>query len=212
MKRVAVSAIAALVAGFALLAGGLQPARANGVPQLVKLTYLDGVSNFGPKDAEGVLEFSFAEAYARVDIKNLRPTDGYTFEGWLTGPGEPLFVGTVTANASGVGTLQTKLEGLTGYDYNTFVVAAHKSGAADGQLPAEISIAGRFTIIGDDGKSATPGDLRPATLPDTGENAPRSTTERVGRTLTITAASAGLAFFFLRYLRSRRSSHDQGTV
>lgn len=212
MKRVAFSAIVMLIAGSALLAGGLERARANGVPQLVKLTYLDGVSNFGPKDAEGVLEFSFAEAYARVDIKNLKPMDGYTFEGWLTGPGDPLFVGTVTANGSGVGTFQTKLEGLTNYDYNTFVVAARKTGAADGQLPAEISIAGRFTIIGDDGKSATAGDLRPATLPDTGENAPRSTTERVGRTLTITAASAGLAFFFLRYLRSRRSSHDQGTV
>ena len=121
-------------------------------------------------------------------------------------------MGKISPSSAGVGTLDTKLEGLTSYDYNTFLVAGRKAGATEGQLPAEVSIAGRFTVIGDDGKSSAGGDVKPATLPDTGENPPMSTRERIGRTLTITAASAGLAFFFLRYLRSRRSSHDQRTV
>ena len=44
-------ALVALV-GPALL-GPVMAARANGVPQLVKLTYIEGISNWGLKDAEG---------------------------------------------------------------------------------------------------------------------------------------------------------------
>ena len=65
MRSIAAAAIAIIalaILGITVPGGS---ARANGVPQLVKLTYLDGVSNWGPKNAEGVLEFSFAEAYAR---------------------------------------------------------------------------------------------------------------------------------------------------
>lgn len=211
MRRAVFGGIVAIVAFLALTLGGQPAAHANGVPQLVKLTYLDGVSNFGPLDGEGVLEFSFAEAYARVDVKNLKPIEGYTFEGWLKGPGAPLFVGKIPVNAAGIGTLNTKLTGLSSYDYNLFVVTARKAGTPEGQAPAEISIAGRFTVIGDDGASAT-GDVRPATLPETGEKPPMSTTQRVGRTLTITAASGGLAFVFFRVLRKRRVTDDQGSL
>ncbi|MEO8538503.1 MAG: hypothetical protein ABI577_02090 [bacterium] len=208
MKTALLGGLAALVAACALSFGGGQPARANGVPQLVKLTYLDGVSNFGPKDAEGVLEFSFAEAYARFDVKNLKPIDGYVLEGWLKGPGEPLFVGAIVPNASGVGVLDTKLKGLTRYDYNTFVIAARKTSAAEGQPGTDISIAGRFTVLGDEGQAAAGGDVKPSNLPDTGESPAMSTRQRVGRTVTIAAASAGLAFFFLRYMRRRRVTSD----
>lgn len=205
MRRAIVGGIAALVVALAFMAGGGHQARANGVPQLVKLTYLEGVSNFGPKDAEGVLEFSFAEAYAHVDVKNLKPIDGYTLEGWLLGPGQPLFVGTLAPNAAGVGAMDTKLSDLPGYDYNTFVIAARKPSTAEGKLPADVSIAGRFAVIGDDGKSQAAGDLRPGSLPDTGEEPPTSLRERIGRTLTVTAAAAGAALLFLRYWRSRRT-------
>ena len=68
MRRTITAGLAALALLTAVLSGG-GAAHANGVPQLVKLTYLEGVSNFGPKDAEGVLEFSFAEAYARATPK-----------------------------------------------------------------------------------------------------------------------------------------------
>ena len=205
MRRIVLGGLASLFVACAfLLAGGGRPANANGVPQLVKLTYLDGVSNFGPKDAEGVLEFSFAEAYAHVDVKNLKPIDGSTFEGWLLGPGKPLLVGSITPNASGVGSMDAKLKDLPSYDYNTFVIAVRKPATAGGQLPAEISIAGRFTVIGDDGSTGASGEIKPGSLPDTGEEPPMSTRERIGRTITITAAAAGAALLFLRYWRSRR--------
>lgn len=205
MRNAVFLGVAAMAVALTLFLGGGRSAEANGVPQLVKLTYLDGVSNYGPKDAEGVLEFSFAEAYAHVDVKNLKPVDGYTFEGWLTGAGSPLFVGKVTPDASGVGSMEAKLENLANYDYNTFVIAARKSGAAAGSLPTDISIAGRFTVIGDDGKATGAGDVKPSTLPDTGEKPAMTTRERIGRTLTIAGAAAGAALLFLRYWRSRRS-------
>jgi hypothetical protein len=209
MKRFVLAGLAAFAIAVVFLAGGAG-ARANGVPQLVKLTYLEGVSNFGPKNAEGVLEFSFAEAYARVDVKNLEPQEGYTFEGWLLGGGPPLFVGDIALNPAGVGLLDTKLELLDSYDYNLFVVSARKADAAAGVRPQETAIAGRFTVIGDDATSAA-GDVRPTSLPETGEDPGMTTRERAGRTITIAAAAGGLAFVALRVLR-RRKVHDQGSL
>ncbi len=205
MRRSLIAALALLVVSLGSATAGLDRAAANGVPQLVKLTYLDGVSNYGPKDAEGVLEFSFAEAYVHVDVKNLKPADGYAFEGWLLGPGTPLFVGKITPNASGIGAMDAKLTGLARFDYDRFVVAARTSATAEGQLPADISIAGRFTVIGDDGSTQSGGDLRPGTLPDTGEKPAMTTRERVGRTVTVACAAAGVALLFLRYWRGRRT-------
>lgn len=206
MKRLRFACCALALLGLGVLAwpGG---ARANGVPQLVKLTYLNGVSNWGPKDGEGVLEFSFAEAYARVDVKNLPPRAGYSYEGWLTGgEGEPLLVGPITTSEAGVGVLETKLKDLNRYDYNTFVVAARGPAAPQGAMPAEKSIAGRFTVIKDEPGSSAGADTRPSTLPDTGEHA-TSTRERIGRTVTVVAIAGGVAIAGLGFLRRVRR-HD----
>jgi len=203
MRRAILGGLATFALALVVFATPAYPAQANGVPQLVKLTYLDGVSNFGPRDAEGVLEFSFAEAYARVDVKNLTLVEGRTYEGWLTGGSAPLLVGQIPVNASGIGNIEAKLTGLSSYDYNMFVVAARGASTAEGAFPAEHSIAGRFTIIGDD-PSNVGGDIRPGELPDTGEQAPMSTQERIGRALTVSAAAAGLAFGFIRIMRRKR--------
>lgn len=206
MRRFLIGGFAAFAVALVFLMGDAMPVRANGVPQLVKLTYLAGVSNFGPTDAEGVLEFSFAEAYARVDVKNLKQPEGYEFEGWLMGAGTPLFVGKIPVNAAGVGTLDTKLENLASYDYNLFVVAARKAGAEGAGRPPETSIAGRFTIIGDESGTTPGGDVRPSLLPETGQEPGPTTRERIGRTITISAAAGGLAFVFLRVMRKRKAT------
>lgn len=209
MRRYIIVVLASFAVALVVLAGD---ARANGVPQLVKLTYLEGVSNFGPHDAEGVLEFSFAEAYARVDVKNLKPAEGYTYEGWLKGGSPALKVGTIEVNSAGIGSLDTKLAGLSSYDYNLFVVTARAAGDTSDALPAQFSIAGRFTVIGDEANTKGAGDIRPSQLPDTGEKAPPTLRERVGRTLTIAAAAGGLAFVFLRVFNRKKVTDDQGTV
>jgi len=195
-----------LVAAILLVLGaltGLPHARANGVPQLVKLTYLEGVSNFGPQNAEGILEFSFAEAFARVDVKNLPAADGYTYEGWLTGGSDaPFRVGEIPVDASGIGLLETKLLGLASYDYDLFVVAARGAATAEGAMPADRSIAGRFTVIADTTGTAG-GDVRPGSLPDTGEKPPFSTSQRLGRVFMVAGPTAGLALIFLSFNRRR---------
>jgi hypothetical protein len=194
--------IAAILLGAGALAG-LPHARANGVPQLVKLTYLEGVSNFGPQTAEGVLEFSFAEAFARVDVKNLPPTDGYTYEGWLTGGSDaPFLVGEIEVDAAGIGVLETKLSGLASYDYDLFVVAARGEGTAEDAMPADRSIAGRFAVISDATGTAA-GDVRPGSLPETGEKPPLGTNERLGRVFMIAGPTAGLALILLSLNRRR---------
>lgn len=198
---------AALALLTALLVAGDGPARANGVPQLVKLTYLDGISNFGPHEAEGVLEFSFAEAYARVEVKNLAPEQGLTYEGWMTGPGgKTLFVGDLPINASGLGSFEAKLANLDSYDYNLFLVAVRPSGTAREALPDKRSIAGRFVVL-TNSESSKPGDVRPGVLPDTGESQGRTTGQRAAYALFAMAIAACCALAALRILR-RGGEHD----
>ncbi len=145
----------AVVALAAILFLGATNSRANGVPQLVKLEYVPGLSNFGPQDAEGVLEFSFAERYARVDVKNLVPEAGFAYEGWMIAPdGHALSVGTFTIEADGIGLLESRFDGIERYDYDRFVIAAREASEPLGSLPSRLSIAGNFTIIED---AATPG-------------------------------------------------------
>ncbi len=184
----------------ACLPPGGTTARANGVPQLVKLTYLEGISNFGPRDAEGVLEFSFAEAYVRVDVKNLVPQGGLAYEGWMVAPGgKSLYVGDLPVNAVGAGAYEGKLANLTSYDYNLFVVTARSATASAGAMPDKKSIAGRFVVIGA-GESTRIGDTRPGLLPDTGQLPPRSV-GRVGVTLLVAAMAATGAVMMIRIAR-----------
>ena len=198
-------AAAALVLLAVATAGRPGDARANGVPQLVKLTYLEGVSNWGPKDGEGVLEFSFAEAYARVDVKNLKPAEGFSYEGWLTGgTGAPLLVGKINVQASGIGLLDAKLTNLKRFDYNMFVVAARGPGAPSGEMPPQHSIAGRFTVLADTAGGSAAGDLRPAELPNTGEAGAPSTRTRLIQTGFTTLAAASLVLVFKRTMKRRQ--------
>jgi len=206
MRHFALAAWAVVaLAGLAIL-GPVPAARANGVPQLVKLTYLDGVSNWGPKDAEGVLEFSFAEAYARVDVKNLPPQAGYTYEGWLIGgAGAPFKVGAITVSASGVGALETKLADLQRYDYNTFVIAARVPSAPADAMPAERSIAGKFTVLNENGTpKAGDAAAKPGTLPDTGERAGATTRDRIARTFTVVMVAGGIALVAVALIRREK--------
>jgi hypothetical protein len=201
------AALAVLLAVLAAGAGSSHHARANGVPQLVKLTYLEGVSNFGPTDAEGVLEFSFAEAYARVDVKHLKPATGYTYEGWLTGGAEaPFRVGEIKVDAAGLGVLDAKLTGLNSYGYDLFVIAARPSSDHGAAMPTELSIAGRFTVIGDEHGTAAGGDARPGTLPSTGEKPANDLAGRFGRALTAAGVAGAVAFVVLSFKRRRSAA------
>jgi hypothetical protein len=193
----------AIVAALVLTTGD-HAVRANGVPQLVKLSYLDGVSNWGPAEGEGVLEFSFAEAYARVDVKHLAPQEGYVYDGWLSGgAGEPFRVGEIHVDAAGIGTLETRLTGLVGYDYDLFVIVPRETGAAAEMLPEQRSIAGRFTVIKDQTSEGANGDSQPILLPNTGERPAGwdSNTRLIATVLAMALVAGGLLLF--RRMRTR---------
>ena len=198
----------ALIAMLALV-GSTFGARANGVPQLVKLEYVPGLSNFGPQNAEGVLEFSFAERYARVDVKNLIPEEGLAYEGWMINPeGHALSVGTFTIAAEGIGLLESRFDGIERYDYNRFVIAARAASEPLGKLPQRLSIAGSFTIIDD---AATPGaapaESRPQVLPETGQVPQNNLQGRILMTLGAMVATA-LGIFVVQRARNRRVTND----
>jgi hypothetical protein len=196
-----------VVASLGLMLVPAGAARANGVPQLVKLTYVQGVSNFGPQDAEGVLEFSFAEAYARVDVKGLKPEPGYSYEGWLIAPGgDSLKVGPIALGPDGVGFLDTRLEKLQSYEYRTFVVAARGPAAQGTGMPTELSIAGVFEVLGSEPAGSARGDLRPGVLPDTGEAVPLSTMTRIvraGGAATLMTVVTAAALVIIRRRRAQ---------
>lgn len=203
MRKLLLLMAFAVIAGSVLTAGPAAGARANGVPQLVKLTYLAGVSNWGPQDAEGVLEFSFAEAYARVDVKNLAPAAATIYEGWLVTPGgDTLLVGPIAIGPDGVGALDAKLTGLNRYDYSLFVITGRATDSAGGAMPATKSIAGRFAVVNDG--SAQAGDTRPSSLPNTGEKPAPGTWARWLPTIVATVAASVVGGLWYRWNRGRK--------
>jgi hypothetical protein len=185
-----------------------QPAEANGVPQLVKLEYLEGLSNWGPEDAQGVLEFSFAESYARVDVKDLVPEPGYTYEGWLLNDnGNAFLVGEIAIAASGIGALETSLDGLDRHDYNLFFIAGRTEADAPGIPPSTLSIGGSFTVIANAADGTDAGDTRPQVLPDTGEAATQSPFSR-GLMAMAAMTATGITIIFVSRLRRKGTTND----
>ena len=206
MRRLVFLLVAVLLGSSTLVSMPAGTARANGVPQLVKLTYLAGVSNWGPQDAEGVLEFSFAEAYARVDVKGLTPAVNTTYEGWMVAPnGDALFVGKIPITPDGVGALDTSLTGLSRYDYNLFVITGRPSDSTPGTMPAQKSIAGRFTVVADANSVGQVGDSRPTQLPNTGEKPAPGLWTRLLPTLGATLAASVLGGLWFRWKRGRKT-------
>src|SRR5690606_4550870 len=65
---------------------GAREARANGVPVLVDLAYID-LSNWGPQDATGKAELTFAEGIVRIEAQGLPVLDGTdggdVYQAWL---------------------------------------------------------------------------------------------------------------------------------
>jgi hypothetical protein len=207
------AAALALLSAAALLFGA-GAAHANGVPQRIRLAYLDGVSNWGPKDAEGVVSLSFAEAYARIDVSRLVAEPGFVYEAWLVNPaGNALFVGALTVDGSGVGGAEAKINGLERYDYDLFVITARSATTPAGTLPNEKSIAGRFAPPQDTPVSQGAGDQQqnqsgnvPRVLPETGER-PAGDGSPFANPRFLAAgalAAGGLAIFGLRQRALRR--------
>src|SRR5262245_7130956 len=99
---------AALLASTLALATPAAPAWANGTPIRIVLSYLNGVSSFGPKNATGVAELITSEGEVRLTAAGLQKLgDNEEYQLWISS-GEAklqLRLGTVQVNDAGVGRL-----------------------------------------------------------------------------------------------------------
>ncbi len=138
-----------LALAAALLAFPSPRAGANGVPQLVKLTYLDSISTWGPEDAEGVLEFSFAEGFLSIDAVGLPRLVGQAYEGWLvrSSSNEALSVGQFNAQADGTARYEAQLPPITDYSLDLFIITV-QSLTDPIEVPSQQrSIGGFFSVL-----------------------------------------------------------------
>lgn len=140
-------AVALLVLGW--WAGPRPAAHANGVPQLVKLTYLESISNWGPAEAEGVLEFSFAEGFLSLEAVGLPRLVGQAYEGWLvrSNTNEAISVGRFNAAADGTVQYEAQLPPITDYSLDLFMITVQSLSDPEGQTSQLRSIGGFFSVI-----------------------------------------------------------------
>jgi len=167
-----------IAAALALLASPALPARANGVPTIVTLSYLDGLSNWGPTDASGSVELIFAEGYVRLSADGLPVLEGERYQGWI--------VNSQTNDAISIGQFNTTLDGEIRYEgvlppiadfgFDLFILTVEPDPDDAPQPSAQRSIGGRFSLIGlpaTDGSLATDtqsnGGISPQQLPNTGD-------------------------------------------
>ncbi len=168
--------IARLVALLAVVAGlCLSPVRghANGVPTVVELRYLEGLSNWGPQDATGRLELSFAEGYARLRAQKLPQLERERYQAWLVNSetNDAISAGRFNADATGAAVLDGTLPLITNFGFDLLILTVEPEPDDAPQPTARRSIGGRFSLGARVSDQRTPGDVtnRPGQLPSTGE-------------------------------------------
>jgi hypothetical protein len=185
-----------------------RPARANGVPIRVPLTYLSGLSNWGPPEARGEAELSFSEALIRVDVQGLPALKNESYQLWLgkSGTNKATPAGSFTVAADGVGGYTGKLTSLDGYDYDLILLTVEPSPDADPAPTAKRSIGGFFTPIKkQESAGGVASDVQPAALPNTGDvpaTVPAETSPR--RKIAMMLFGIGGVSMFLAVRRAKR--------
>ena len=173
--RLALGAAATLLALLALaVVPGGPTARANGVPTLVQLTYLDGLSNWGPDDATGELELSFAEGFANLTAEGLPQLTGESYQGWLVNSesNDAISIGRFNADAGGHIAFEGTLPAIADFGFDLFITTVEPEPDDAPQPSANRSIGGHFSLVGPTGaEGSTPGDVStaPGQLPNTGD-------------------------------------------
>lgn len=189
MSRRALLVAQVLLALTFALAMPVGTARANGVPTLVRLTYLDGLSNWGPREASGTLELALGEGYAKVDAAGLPRLAGEQYQGWLVNSqsNDAISIGTFNAAAGGGISYRGTLPTTPNFGFDLFIITVEPS-PDDIPTPSDRrAIGGRFSLIGQrnpDGSFAAPNTFGagggPRQLPNTGDNTLTSDLVRVG--------------------------------
>jgi hypothetical protein len=142
------------------LGGGV--ASANGVPVKVPLSYLQGVSNWGPRGATGIAEVAIGEAYVKVDAVGLEPLSSEVYFGWLvnTESGELFAVGPLADGRGGTLRFSRDYQKIPEKGYNLFLVSVEPDGSNPTAPSSKRSIAGFFPKpVGQSQGAQVPADL-----------------------------------------------------
>src|SRR6476620_7504110 len=104
--------VAVLLATALALVAPAELARANGTPIRIVLSYLNGVSNFGPQNATGVAELITSEGEARLTaagLQKLGANEEYQLSLSSSEANQRMRLGSVQVSDAGVGRLDTVL-------------------------------------------------------------------------------------------------------
>ena len=169
-------ALGVLAVGVLAVGVTVMPSRAlqaNGVPQLVKLTYLEGISTWGPTSAEGVLEFSFAEGFLHLDAEGLPRLVGQAYEGWLvrSSSNEAISVGQFNAASDETVVYEAQLPPITDYSLDFFVLTVESLTNTNADPSVDRSIAGFFNVLAPQEPATTGSEIVPGAPVDLGNGA-----------------------------------------
>ena len=208
LRRVAGAAMA-LAAGGVLLLGAaatsMPRAHANGVPTVVKLAYIDGLSNWGPREATGTAELAFAEGTVRVDATGLPRLNAQRYEGWIVNSqtNEAVSAGTFNADGASKVAYNGTLPPINNFGFDLFILTIEPDPDADAKPSGQRSIGGRFTLVGqqtisDGSRPADAQGAAPGQLPNTGESWMHGDIVRLGVLLGAVALSLGVGVTLAR--------------
>jgi len=155
-------AAALLVLALAVPTG---PVQANGTPVRIVLSYLPGVSNFGPQNATGVAELITSEGEARLQAAGLQKLpDAEQYVLWISsgGSNERMPLAAVPVSDGGVIKLDLVLRSpIPEKSWDLMVLTVEAKGDLPDTPSDRRAIAGRFSMTAGEGP-------RPVQLPNTG--------------------------------------------
>jgi hypothetical protein len=166
MHRLGTTLVGAALLALALaVATPAGPAWANGTPIRIVLSYLSGVSNFGPRNATGVAELITSEGEVRLTAAGLqKPGENEEYQVWLSSSeaNQRMRLGTVQVNDAGVGRLDIVLrQAIPEIAWDLITINLEAKGYS-GTTPSEKrAIGGRFSV-------SQPNGPGPRVLPNTG--------------------------------------------
>jgi hypothetical protein len=155
---------------FCLITVPAAPAQANGTPVRIVLSYLNGVSNFGPQNATGVAELITSEGEVRLQAAGLQKLgENEEYRLWIssTAANQRMPLGAVEIGESGVARMDIVLKSpIPEQPWDLMVITVEQKGQEPAAPSEKRAIAGRFSMTPGEGQE------QPRQLPNTGGDVP----------------------------------------
>lgn len=190
---------------------------ANGVPTVIQLAYIEGLSTWGPETATGEVEISFAESYARLSADGL-PLLGPSrlYQAWIVNSesSDAITVGRFAADADGRASYEGVMPPIDEFGFDLFLITVEPEPDNGPQPTSDRSIGGYFSLIGPDRDDPTNADdvtgtvlrqggLQPTELPATGDATSATEIARVSALAAVLFASVVAAIQLSRNRAAR---------